>query len=244
MVRNKDIHPVDVILNPFASPVFHGIHRSLYHDLRSKGIMAGHRHHATSRFLSARRIATSPFATALRTVAVMRHIDLKGIEWFAIGSIGRYGSIVIHPCRSAEYQGTGITGCVKHHAFATGAVDPHPRAILIITGKHQHMTPCLPTGTGKKPQIPRKQLRLCHCRSLRILSGGACPDIHFQGGAVSPCRKSTAVQPVWANGSRGTGACRCYQLGRIPLLIPAGTAFPAPKIRHLPNQRMLDSAEG
>ena len=74
MVRHIDIHAMDIVLYARAAPIFHGVHGTVYHDLRAEGIMAGHSDH-TDRYLFAAggkplRIA----AAALCAGAVMRHL--------------------------------------------------------------------------------------------------------------------------------------------------------------------------
>ena len=46
MVGNINIDPMDVVLNPRAAPVLHGIQHAVYLDLRAERIVAGHGDHA------------------------------------------------------------------------------------------------------------------------------------------------------------------------------------------------------
>ena len=84
MVRHIDIHAMDIVLYARAAPIFHGVHGTVYHDLRAEGIMAGHSDH-TDRYLFAAggkplRIAAAALCACL--------LYTSGLSVEALGAAG------------------------------------------------------------------------------------------------------------------------------------------------------------
>ena len=75
MIRDENIHPVDVVLDPGAAPILNGVHDAVDHDLRAEGVIAGHGHHAALCRLAAGRDAVGIYTAALGAGAVMRDRD-------------------------------------------------------------------------------------------------------------------------------------------------------------------------
>ena len=74
MVRHIDIHAMDIVLYARAAPIFHGVHGTVYHDLRAEGIMAGHSDHTDRCLFAAGSKPLRIAAAALCAGAVMRHL--------------------------------------------------------------------------------------------------------------------------------------------------------------------------
>lgn len=71
---------MDIILDSGAAPILNRIHDSVNHNLRSKGVIAGHGHHTPCHRLSAGCDSVSVAAAADTAGAVVGHLNLDGIS--------------------------------------------------------------------------------------------------------------------------------------------------------------------
>ena len=175
MVRHIDIHAMDIVLYARAAPIFHGVHGTVYHDLRAEGIMAGHSDHTDRCLFAAGGKPLRIAAAALCTGAVMRHLYLQRIKRLAGWGV-YHRRIVIHDAEAAIGKPSFIAWRIQDNADAAGGMHPHTCPFRIISGKNKHMAPAV--IIRKESQITRQQLRCGDAVGIRVLSVAAGADLN------------------------------------------------------------------
>ena len=204
MVRHIDIHAMDIVLYARAAPIFHGVHGTVYHDLRAEGIMAGHSDHTDRCLFAAGGKPLRIAAAALCAGAVMRHLYLQRIKRLA-GRGVYHRRIVIHDAEAAIGKPSFIAWRIQDNADATGGMHPHTSPFRIISGKNKHMTPAV--IIRKESQITRQQLRCGDAVGIRVLSVAAGADFNAYCRIEYPRGEAAAIKTKGPNraGRRRTG---------------------------------------
>ena len=155
VVRDKDIHPTNIVFNAGTASVLNGVHDAVDHDLGSKGIGAGHGDHTNCHSLAAGCNALGIGTAASGAGTVMGHIDLQGVKRLTVGGASNL-LVKVHILGSAKGQSPFITGRIQMDTDTAFRMDPFAATVLTVSGKNKYMVQPEPPSFIRKPKSPGK----------------------------------------------------------------------------------------